>query len=150
MKLLLLVLLINNLFAVGEAGAIFLLISPGAGPQGSGEAQVARVNDAYASYYNPSGLAFLKGREAVGMHVQWLPNLADDLYYEFLAYRHYIEGLGSVGGHIISDMELARMTEEEKDKAYREEGLGDTFEFDKNCRAMSRYHNHRMGVLRLS
>ena len=42
------------------------------------------------------------------------------------------------------------MTEEEKDKAYREEGLGDTFEFDKNCRAMSRYHNHRMGVLRLS
>ncbi len=101
MKLLLLVLLINNLFAVGEAGAIFLLISPGAGPQGAGEAQVARVNDAYASYYNPSGLAFLKGREAVGMHVQWLPNLADDLYYEFLAYRHYIEGLGSVGGHII-------------------------------------------------
>ena len=55
-----------------------------------------------------------------------------------------------IGGHIISDMELARMTEEEKDKAYREEGLGDTFEFDKNCRAMSRYHNHRMGVLRLS
>jgi hypothetical protein len=100
MKLLLL-LLLNNLFAVGEAGAIFLLISPGAGPQGSGEAQVARVNDAYASYYNPSGLAFLKGREAVGMHVQWLPNLADDLYYEFLAYRHYIEGLGSIGGHII-------------------------------------------------
>ena len=100
MKLLLL-LLLSNVFAVGEAGAIFLLISPGAGPQGAGEAQVAKVNDAYASYYNPSGLAFLKGREAVGMHVQWLPNLADDLYYEFLAYRHYIEGLGSVGGHII-------------------------------------------------
>ena len=35
------------------------------------------------------------------MHVQWLPNLADDLFYEFLAYRHYINGLGSVGGHII-------------------------------------------------
>ncbi|MEE2859123.1 MAG: PorV/PorQ family protein [Candidatus Neomarinimicrobiota bacterium] len=100
-SLLLFIIILNNLFAVGEAGAIFLLISPGAGPQGAGEAQVAKVNDAYASYYNPSGLAFLKGREAVGMHVQWLPNLADDLYYEFLAYRHYIEGLGSVGGHVI-------------------------------------------------
>ena len=41
--------------------AIFLLISPGAGPQGSGEAQVAKADDAYASYYNPAGLGFLKG-----------------------------------------------------------------------------------------
>ena len=93
--------LLTHLSAVGEAGAIFLLISPGAGPQGTGEAQVAKVNDAYASYYNPAGFGFLKGREAVGMHVQWLPNLADDLFYEFIAYRHYIDGLGSVGGHII-------------------------------------------------
>ena len=99
--LLLSCILFSNLSAVGEAGAIFLLISPGAGPQGTGEAQVAKVNDAYASYYNPAGFGFLKGREAVGMHVQWLPNLADDLFYEFIAYRHYIEGLGSVGGHII-------------------------------------------------
>ena len=50
MKSILLVLLFSNLFAVGEAGAIFLLISPGAGPQGTGEAQVAIANDAYASY----------------------------------------------------------------------------------------------------
>ena len=92
---------INQLWAVGEAGAIFLLIAPGAGPQGSGEAQVAKANDAYASYYNPAGLGFLKGREAAGMHVNWLPNLASDLYYEFITYRHYIEGLGSVGGHLI-------------------------------------------------
>ena len=93
--------LLGNVSAVGEAGAIFLLISPGAGPQGTGEAQVAKVDDAYASYYNPAGFGFLKGREAAGMHVQWLPNLADDLFYEFIAYRHYIEGLGSIGGHII-------------------------------------------------
>jgi hypothetical protein len=55
-----------------------------------------------------------------------------------------------VGGHIISDMELARMTEEEKNQAFSDEGLGDTFDFDKNCRAMSGHHNRRMGVLRLS
>jgi len=92
---------VAQLWAVGEAGAIFLLIAPGAGPAGTGEAQVAKADDVYASYYNPAGLGFLKGKEAAGMHVQWLPNLATDLYYEFLAYRHYIEGLGSVGGHII-------------------------------------------------
>ena len=99
MKLLLLILL-NNLLAVGEAGAIFLLIAPGAGPQGTGEAQVAKADDAYATFYNPAGLAFLPGKEAVGMHVQWLPNLADDLFYEFIAYRHELPGIGVVGGNL--------------------------------------------------
>ena len=92
---------IAQLWAVGEAGAIFLLIAPGAGPAGTGEAQVAKADDAYASYYNPAGLGFLKGTEVAGMHVNWLPNLASDLYYEFIAYRHHIEGLGTLGGHII-------------------------------------------------
>ena len=64
MKLLLL-LLLNSLFAVGEAGAIFLLIAPGAGAQGTGEAQVAKADDAYATFYNPAGLAFLEGSEKV-------------------------------------------------------------------------------------
>ena len=47
---------VGYLSAVGEAGAIFLLIAPGAGQQGVGEAQVAKADDAYASYYNPAGL----------------------------------------------------------------------------------------------
>ena len=40
-KYILLCCAIEQLWAVGEAGAIFLLIAPGAGPQGAGEAQVA-------------------------------------------------------------------------------------------------------------
>ena len=55
-----------------------------------------------------------------------------------------------VGGHIISDMELIRMTTEEGNEAAKIEGIGDVFDSDKNCRAMSSYHNIRMGVLRLS
>lgn len=55
-----------------------------------------------------------------------------------------------VGGHIISDMELIRMTTEERNEAAKIEGIGDVFDSDKNCRAMSSYHNIRMGVLRLS
>ncbi len=50
---------------------------------------------------NPAGLAFLEGSELALMHVNWLPNLADDLYYEFLAYRKSIPNLGTLGGHII-------------------------------------------------
>jgi hypothetical protein len=55
-----------------------------------------------------------------------------------------------IGGHIISDMELIRMTEDERDQAFKDMELGDTFDFDKNCRAMSSYHNQRMGVLTLT
>ncbi len=87
--------------AQSEAGSIFLLISPGARAGGMGEAQVALANDAYASYWNPAGLAFQEGSEIALMHVNWLPNLADDLYYEFLAVRRHFPNLGTLGGHII-------------------------------------------------
>ncbi len=93
--------LTTHLFAVGEAGAIFLLIAPGAGPAGTGEAQVAKADDAYATFYNPAGLGFLSGTEVAGMHVNWLPNLADDIYYDFLTYRKEIAGIGSFGAHLI-------------------------------------------------
>ena len=75
---------IAQLWAVGEAGAIFLLISPGAAAQGTGEANVARVDDAYASYYNPASLAFQSKTNIAGMHVNWLKSLVPDLYYEYL------------------------------------------------------------------
>ena len=55
-----------------------------------------------------------------------------------------------VGGHIISDFELIRMTPDERVQAFIDEGLGDNFDFDLNCRAMSSYHNLRMSILRLS
>ncbi len=93
--------LMNPVYSQSEAGAIFLLIAPGARAGGMGEAQVAVANDAYASYWNPAGLGFLEGRELAMMHVNWLPGLADDLYYEFMAYRKKIPNLGTVGGHLI-------------------------------------------------
>ena len=55
-----------------------------------------------------------------------------------------------VGAHIISDMELIRLTDDERDEVFREEGLGNKFDFNLNCRASSARHNQRMGVLRLS
>lgn len=92
---------VGPLLAQGEAGAIFLLISPGARAGGMGEAQTAIADDAYASYWNPAGLGFLQGTEVAMMHVNWLPNLADDLYYDFFAFRRHVPHLGTLGGHLI-------------------------------------------------
>ena len=88
-------------FSVGEAGAIFLLISPGAAAQGTGEANVARVDDAYASYYNPASLAFQTKRSMAGMHVNWLKTLVPDLYYEYLGFSLPMGEIGGFGGHLI-------------------------------------------------
>ena len=100
---LLLITLVNPVFSVGEAGAIFLLIAPGARAGGLGEAQVAVTDDAYASYWNPAGLGFLKGQELSLMYVpEWLPGFnLDDMYYSFAAYRKSYPYLGTIGGHII-------------------------------------------------
>ncbi len=42
----------------GDASAVFLLIAPGASAVATGEAQVAKAGDVYATYYNPAGLGF--------------------------------------------------------------------------------------------
>ncbi len=51
----LMIALMHPILAQSEAGAIFLLIAPGARAGGMGEAQTAVANDAYASYWNPAG-----------------------------------------------------------------------------------------------
>ncbi len=88
-------------FAQSEAGSIFLLIAPSARAGGMGEAHVGLADDAYASYWNPAGLGFLEGTELALMHVNWLPNLADDMAYDFFAARRSIPNIGTVGGHLI-------------------------------------------------
>ena len=92
--------MVTSLFCVSEAGAVWLLINPGAAAQGTGEAQVARANDAYATYYNPAGLAFMNGNNLALQHVNWLPNLTSDIFYDFISYSQSKNGVG-FGGHII-------------------------------------------------
>ncbi len=83
------------------ASAIFLLIAPGASAGGTGEAQVAAATDAYASYWNPAALAFLPKRELVYQRASWLPNLIDDMVYNFIGFRYNLPEVGTFGGHII-------------------------------------------------
>ncbi len=88
-------------FAVSEAALLFLLISPGARSAGMGEAFVAVADDASAVFWNPAGLAYQYGKQITFMHANWLPGLTNDLFYEFLAYRMSIEGVGTVGFNVI-------------------------------------------------
>lgn len=62
------------------------------------------------------------------------------------------KGAVPVGGHIISDWELGQLSDDDRDIAAEREGcfINSEFEFSQNCRAMSKYHNDRMGVLPLS
>ena len=55
-----------------------------------------------------------------------------------------------VDGHIISDFELLKMNDIERDNALLAEGIAGGFTHEKNCRAMSAYHNLRMSILRVS
>jgi len=91
----------QQVFAVSEAALLFLLISPGARSAGMGEAFVAVANDASAVFWNPAGLAHQYGRQITFMHANWLPGLTSDIFYEFLAYRMSIEGVGTIGFNVV-------------------------------------------------
>lgn len=86
-------------FAVGEAGVPSLTIPPGARPNGMGEAFVAVSDDATAQWWNVGGLAFSKNRNLAFMHSQLVPDLASDVYYEFLGYS---QRAGDVGTWAVS------------------------------------------------
>ena len=96
----------NNLFAQGEAAVPFLLIAPGARNGGMGEGGVALANDANAVFWNPAGLAFqyedpeLDAKNEISlMHSKWLPQFNfSDLFYEYMAARFYVDGIGMIGG----------------------------------------------------
>jgi hypothetical protein len=62
------------------------------------------------------------------------------------------KGAVPIGGHIISDWELNQLSDSERNIAAEREGCftNNVFWAHENCRAMSKYHNDRMGVLPLS
>ncbi len=87
---------------VSTAGVIFLTIEPGARNAGLGGAGVALGADAgaTASFYNPAALALLSGSSISGTHNKALPELTDDMYYDFLGATHSIGRAGGLGANI--------------------------------------------------
>ena len=94
------VILISQLvMAQGQAGSLFLSINPGARANGMGEAQIGIANDAYATYYNPAGLSNLSSTQASFMHTSYLPNLVDDMAYDFITFATPFREDEAIGGH---------------------------------------------------
>ena len=83
-----------------QAAVLLLLIEPGARAIAMGESYVAIADDATASYFNPAALAGQTGKSVNFTHSKWLPELADDMSYEFLAYAQPVEGWGNIGINI--------------------------------------------------
>jgi hypothetical protein len=99
---LLMILPLSSLHSIASrAGAVFLIIYPGARPNGMGAAFTALADDAIATYYNDGGLGFQEEKNVSLMHVNWLPGLYPGMYYEFLSYVTPLKGGGVFGGHII-------------------------------------------------
>lgn len=94
-----LILISQITFAQGQAGSLFLTINPGARSNAMGEAQIGVANDVYATYYNPAGLTNLSTKEFSFMHTSYLPNLVDDMSYDFLTFAMPFREGESIGGH---------------------------------------------------
>lgn len=111
---------------VSESAALFLKISPGGRYGGMGEAGVALTDDACATWWNPAGLANQTQKQLTLMHANWLPQFhLPDLYYDFIAYVHPIQDMGTIGAHLIF---LNLGTSTRTNEQGQEEGTFSTYE----------------------
>lgn len=81
--------------AQGEAAVPFLLLAPDSRAGGIGESGGGLADNSAAIFWNPAGIAFLDGSELSITHSNWLPQFGlDDLFYDYLTYRQYLEDIG--------------------------------------------------------
>lgn len=77
----------------GTTTAAFLRIGQGARAEGMGGAFTAIADDAYATYWNPAGLAQITRQELAINHVQFIENINSQ-------YLSYVVPLNKVGGSL--------------------------------------------------
>lgn len=79
----------------------FLQIEPDSRGAAMGNTGVALADNAAAMFWNPAGLAFQRDNQISLTHSNWLKNFnVSDLFYDYVVGKMYIEGIGTVGGHI--------------------------------------------------
>ena len=86
---------------VGITGVPFLQIEADSRGAGMGNTGVALADNAAALFWNPAGLAYQKDNQASFTHSNWLANFGvSDLFYDYFVVKQYVEGIGTIGGHI--------------------------------------------------
>ena len=88
-------------YAQGEAAVPFLLLAPDSRGGAMGESGTGLADNSAAIFWNPAGIAFLKGSEVSITHSNWLPQFHLDLFYDYLTYRQYVP---SIDGSITSSI----------------------------------------------
>lgn len=79
----------------------FLQIEPDSRGAAMGNTGVAIADNAAAMFWNPAGLAFQTGNQVSITHSNWLANFnVNDLFYDYLVGKYYIEGIGTIGAHL--------------------------------------------------
>src|SRR4030065_1095672 len=78
----------------GTAGAKFLQIGISAGAVAMGEAFLGIADDASAIYYNPAGLTWVQGKQAMFTHISY----PADIRFEFGSFVFPFPKLGGVLG----------------------------------------------------
>lgn len=98
--LLLLGVSIPSVAQVGITAVPFLQIEPDSRGAGMGNTGVAIADNASAIFWNPAGLAYQSKNQISITHANWLPAFNADLFYDYLVGTYYVEGIGTIGGHI--------------------------------------------------
>jgi len=88
-------------FGQGEAAVPFLELAPDSRGGAMGESGAGLADNSAAIFWNPAGIAFLKGSEVSITHSNWLPQFGLDLFYDYLTYRQYIP---EISGSITSSI----------------------------------------------
>ncbi|MBW6513377.1 MAG: PorV/PorQ family protein [Candidatus Syntrophosphaera sp.] len=90
--------------AISQAGLLFLTFEPGARANGMGRAYTAVADDAFAPWWNPGATAFNRKTQIGGNHIPWLQGAGagfDDMFYEYLGFNRYFDGIGNMNVHLL-------------------------------------------------
>lgn len=88
--------------AVSEYVLPWLLFTMGARASGMGGAQMTEAEGADGVYWNPAKLADVEGRSITGMHFSPVPDLTDDVYFEYASYAQRSNSLdGGIGANLM-------------------------------------------------
>lgn len=103
----------------GTTSAAFLNIDQGARGVGMGSAFVSVVDDISATYWNPAGIARMKGGQASFSNTQWIADIA----YNHAAVAVPVGGVGTLG----VSAQFLTMGDMERTTTMEPEGTGETF-----------------------
>lgn len=93
---------IAPLAAISQGSLLFLTFEPGGRANGMGRAYSAVADDAYAMWWNPGATAFNRNGQLAFNHIPWLQGSGlNDMFYEYLGWNQYFEGIGNINAHIV-------------------------------------------------